>query len=170
MRREYSRNLILSPLVLLHLVLGRVGKCRLCLNPESAERHHGKSPGLGENHSTDKGLIDWDFPGIQWPRLCAAEPWDVGPNGYRLGQFPQGWSEQNDQFRDTVRRFWRGDKGLIGKFATRIMGSRDIFTRDHRSINASVNYIYFHSRVLYRLSIMLHLFMMWVIIGTVDEK
>ncbi|MDD6068122.1 MAG: glycogen debranching protein GlgX [Succinivibrio sp.] len=76
--------------------------------------------------------------------IMIAEPWDVGPNGYRLGQFPQGWSEQNDQFRDTVRRFWRGDKGLIGKFATRIMGSRDIFTRDRRSINASVNYITYH--------------------------
>ena len=63
MRRVYSRYLILSPLVLLHLVLGGVGKCCLCLNPESAEQHHGKSPSLGGNHSTDKGLIDWDFPG-----------------------------------------------------------------------------------------------------------
>ena len=63
MRREYSRHLILSPLILFHLVLGRVGKCRLCLNPESAERHHGKSPGLGENHSTDKGLIGTSLVG-----------------------------------------------------------------------------------------------------------
>lgn len=76
--------------------------------------------------------------------IMIAEPWDVGPNGYRLGQFPQGWSEQNDQFRDTVRRFWRGDKGIIGKFATRIMGSRDIFNSHERSINASVNFVTYH--------------------------
>ena len=47
--------------------------------------------------------------------ILIAEPWDLGPDGYRLGQFPYGWSEQNDRFRDVVRRFWRGDKGLIGE-------------------------------------------------------
>lgn len=76
--------------------------------------------------------------------IMIAEPWDVGPNGYRLGQFPTGWSEQNDKFRDTVRRFWRGDPGLIGDFATRIMGSRDVFSSEDRSINASLNYITYH--------------------------
>ena len=76
--------------------------------------------------------------------IMIAEPWDVGPNGYRLGHFPQGWSEQNDQFRDTIRRFWRGDKGLIGTFATRLMGSRDIFKSSNRSINASVNFVTYH--------------------------
>lgn len=73
-----------------------------------------------------------------------AEPWDVGPGGYRLGQFPTGWSEQNDKFRDCVRRFWRGDQGIIGEFATRIMGSRDIFQSSDRSINASVNFVTYH--------------------------
>ena len=76
--------------------------------------------------------------------LLIAEPWDCGPNGYRLGQFPAGWSEQNDKFRDTVRRFWRGDSGLLGQYATRLMGSRDIFTSSYRSINASVNFVTYH--------------------------
>lgn len=76
--------------------------------------------------------------------LYIAEPWDVGPDGYRVGQFPMGWSEQNDHFRDTIRRFWRGDPGLTGEFATRIMGSRDLFHKGVRSMNASVNYITYH--------------------------
>ncbi len=76
--------------------------------------------------------------------ILIAEPWDIGHDGYRLGGFPVGWSEQNDHFRDGVRRFWRGDRGLLGEFATRIMGSRDIFRKDFRSINASVNYVTYH--------------------------
>ncbi len=76
--------------------------------------------------------------------LLVAEPWDIGPGGYQLGNFPLGWSEQNDRFRDTVRRFWRGDRGLVGDFATRIMGSRDIFPKGVRSINASINFVTYH--------------------------
>ncbi len=76
--------------------------------------------------------------------ILIAEPWDLGPDGYRLGQFPYGWSEQNDRFRDTVRRFWKGDVGLIGDFATRLLGSRDIFLKGHRSINSSVNFVTYH--------------------------
>lgn len=76
--------------------------------------------------------------------LLVAEPWDVGFGGYQLGNFPLGWSEQNDRFRDTVRKFWRGDRGLLGEFATRIMGSRDIFLKGKRSINASVNFVTYH--------------------------
>lgn len=76
--------------------------------------------------------------------LMIAEPWDIGLGGYQLGKFPRGWSEQNDRFRDGVRRFWRGDGGLLGDFATRLLGSRDIFTKGERSINASVNYITYH--------------------------
>jgi len=59
-------------------------------------------------------------------RVMIAEPWDVGPGGYRLGQFPDGWLEWNDRYRDDVRRFWRGDGGA-GVFATRICGSADLF-------------------------------------------
>lgn len=76
--------------------------------------------------------------------LLIAEPWDPGINGYHLGQFPRGWSEQNDKFRDTVRRFWRGDQGLLGQFATRLLGSRDVFFKGERSIKASVNYVTYH--------------------------
>ena len=76
--------------------------------------------------------------------VLIAEPWDLGNDGYRLGQFPYNWSEQNDRFRDTVRRFWRGDKGLIGEFATRLLGSRDIFPKGKRSINSSVNFVSYH--------------------------
>ncbi len=76
--------------------------------------------------------------------ILIAEPWDIGPNGYRVGQFPEGWSEQNDKFRDTVRRFWRGDKGIMGEYVTRVMGSRDIYTKDRRSIKSSVNFVTYH--------------------------
>jgi glycogen debranching enzyme GlgX len=66
-----------------------------------------------------------------------AEPWDLGPGGYQLGHFPPPWFEWNDRFRDTVRRFWRGDAGLIGDLATRISGSSDVFAgkRPSRSVN-----------------------------------
>ena len=56
-----------------------------------------------------------------------AEPWDPGPGGYRLGQFPAGWGEWNDRSRDAVRRFWRGDAGMQGALATRLSGSSDVF-------------------------------------------
>lgn len=60
-------------------------------------------------------------------RVMIAEPWDIGPGGYQLGRFPAGWLEWNDRYRDDVRRFWRGDAGMAGPLATRLMGSSDIF-------------------------------------------
>jgi glycogen operon protein len=71
-----------------------------------------------------------------------AEPWDIGPGGYRLGEFPPGWGEWNDRFRDDVRRFWRGDEHVLGEFATRLAGSRDVF--GGRSSAESVNYVTAH--------------------------
>ncbi len=59
-------------------------------------------------------------------RVLIAEPWDTGPGGYRLGQFPASWLEWNDRYRDDVRRFWRGD-GSAGALAERLTGSRDVF-------------------------------------------
>ena len=56
-----------------------------------------------------------------------AEPWDIGPGGYQLGRFPEGWGEWNDKFRDGARRFWRGDAGMLGELATRLSGSSDVF-------------------------------------------
>jgi len=73
-----------------------------------------------------------------------AEPWDLGPDGYRLGQFPPGWAEWNDRYRDTVRRFWKGDDGAIGELGSRVTGSSDIFDRSGRRTWASVNFITAH--------------------------
>jgi len=54
-----------------------------------------------------------------------AQPWDLGLGGYQVGKFPAGWSEWNDRYRDTLRRFWRGDGGLVGEMASRLTGSAD---------------------------------------------
>jgi len=73
-----------------------------------------------------------------------AEPWDLGPDGYQFGSFPPNWSEWNDRFRDTARRFWRGDGGLVGDLAYRLTGSSDIFSPSGRHPTASINYITAH--------------------------
>ncbi|GAA5048381.1 glycogen debranching protein GlgX [Erythrobacter westpacificensis] len=67
-------------------------------------------------------------------RVMIAEPWDIGPGGYQLGNFPANWLEWNDRYRDDVRRFWRGD-GAANVLATRMAGSSDLFGRHTRSIN-----------------------------------
>ena len=77
-------------------------------------------------------------------RLMIAEPWDVGPGGYRLGAFPRDWLEWNDRYRDDVRKFWRGDDGAIGAFATRLAGSADIFQSSRAGPSASVNFVAAH--------------------------
>ncbi|MCC2607284.1 glycogen debranching protein GlgX [Planctobacterium marinum] len=82
-------------------------------------------------------------PVLQQAKLIA-EPWDIGHGGYRLGHFPSNWHECNDKYRDNVRAFWRGDKGLTSEFATRLLGSRDVFKKGHRSIHSSVNFISYH--------------------------
>ena len=76
--------------------------------------------------------------------VMIAEPWDVGPGGYQLGHFPARWQEWNDRYRDEVRRFWRGDHGMAGAFATRIAGSSDIFGGQHRPPSAGINFIAAH--------------------------
>ncbi len=73
-----------------------------------------------------------------------AEPWDIGPGGYQVGQFPPGWAEWNDKFRDTVRSFWKGDEGVLPDFAKRISGSGDLFNKRGRKSWASVNFITAH--------------------------
>ncbi len=73
-----------------------------------------------------------------------AEPWDIGPGGYQLGNHPPGFAEWNDRFRDGVRRFWRGDAGHRPAIAARLSGSADIFARRGRRPWASVNYIASH--------------------------
>ncbi|TQK03543.1 glycogen debranching protein GlgX [Herbaspirillum sp. SJZ107] len=76
-----------------------------------------------------------------------AEPWDIGPGGYRLGQFPPGWFEWNDKYRDTMRAFWlqsHEPAGALGEFARRFAGSSDVFHHDGRQPTASVNFITAH--------------------------
>lgn len=77
-------------------------------------------------------------------RIVVAEPWDIGPGGYRLGEFPPGWGEWNDRFRDTVRRYWRGEAGLTGGLATALAGSADVFGQRGRRVSDSVNFVAAH--------------------------
>jgi isoamylase len=73
-----------------------------------------------------------------------AEPWDLGEGGYQLGHFPAGWSEWNDRYRDIVRAYWKGDRGLIGEFARRLTGSSDLYGGSGRLPHASINFVTSH--------------------------
>jgi len=77
-------------------------------------------------------------------RILIAEPWDIGPGGYQLGQFSPRWLEWNDRYRDDIRRFWRGDRGTLGALATRLAGSSDVFDRDGLKATRTVNFIAAH--------------------------
>ena len=74
----------------------------------------------------------------------STEPWDIGPGGYQLGNFPPGFAEWNDKYRDTVRKFWRGDPSQRGDLAARLSGSGDLFDRRARRPWASVNLLAAH--------------------------
>jgi len=82
------------------------------------------------------------------PRLAStkliAEPWDPGPGGYQLGNFPPRWAEWNDIYRDGVRQFWRGDHGKSGTLARRLHGSADIFEASGRGPISSINFVTAH--------------------------
>ncbi len=73
-----------------------------------------------------------------------AEPWDLGADGYQLGNFPPPWAEWNGPYRDGVRRFWRGDEGQAAALASRLAGSPDIFGHRGRRLYASVNHVTCH--------------------------
>ncbi len=73
-----------------------------------------------------------------------AEPWDLGPEGYQVGNFPDPWSEWNDKYRINVRRFWRGDTGQIGEIAYRLSGSSDLYELRAKGPYTSINYITSH--------------------------
>ena len=73
-----------------------------------------------------------------------AEPWDLGPGGYRLGAFPPQWAEWNGRYRDVVRRFWRGDEGQVPELAARLSGSSDVFQGSDRGPHAGVNFATCH--------------------------
>ena len=73
-----------------------------------------------------------------------AEPWDVGPGGYQVGNFPVLWTEWNGRYRDSIRKFWKGDGGGVSELATRLTGSSDLYQDDGRHPQASINFITCH--------------------------
>ena len=73
-----------------------------------------------------------------------AEPWDLGEGGYQVGNFPAGWAEWNDRYRDAVRAYWKGDGGLIGELAFRLTGSSDLYASSGRRPYASINFVTAH--------------------------
>ena len=73
-----------------------------------------------------------------------AEPWDLGEGGYQVGNFPVLWTEWNGKYRDTVRKFWKGDGGTLAEFATRLCGSSDLYQHNGRKPYASINFVTSH--------------------------
>jgi len=73
-----------------------------------------------------------------------AEPWDLGPGGYQVGNFPEGWAELNGKYRDVSRRFWLGHHGIMSEFASRLSGSEDLFGWSRRAPYSSVNFLTSH--------------------------
>lgn len=100
-----------------------------------------------ELHDVDKLGAFFDIihqdPILSQVKLIA-EPWDLGAGGYQVGNFPVLWSEWNGKYRDCVRRFWKGDGGMISEFATRFCGSSDLYEWSNRRPHASINFITCH--------------------------
>jgi isoamylase len=95
-----------------------------------------------ERLATFFDLVQQD-PFVSQAKLIA-EPWDVGPGGYQVGNFPPLWTEWNGKYRDTVRDFWRGEPATLGEFASRITGSADLYEHTGRRPVASVNFVTCH--------------------------
>ncbi len=102
----------------------------------------GRSPDMFKRRSAFFQALYQD-PVLSQTKLIA-EPWDLGPDGYQIGNFPTNWCELNGKFRDSVRKFWRGDHDVLGEFAARITGSEDLFQHNHRLPGASINMITSH--------------------------
>jgi isoamylase len=92
--------------------------------------------------STFFELVQQD-PTVSQVKLIA-EPWDVGPGGYQVGNFPPQWTEWNGKYRDTVRDFWRGEDASLGEFASRLTGSADLYEHTGRRPVASINFVTAH--------------------------
>ncbi len=92
--------------------------------------------------STFFELIQQD-PVVSQVKLIA-EPWDIGPGGYQVGNFPPQWTEWNGKYRDTVRDFWRGEHSTLGEFASRLTGSADLYEHSGRRPVASINFVTAH--------------------------
>ena len=128
--------LILDSLRYWHQDMG-VDGFRFDLAPVLGRHNHGYS---SQHPMLDRISADAELRDAK----LVAEPWDPGPGGYQLGHFPRRWSEWNDRFRDTVRRFWRGDADMSAELAQRLRGSADIFEWSGRSPAASVNLVTSH--------------------------
>jgi glycogen operon protein len=102
----------------------------------------GRGPGGFDGGAAFFAAIRQD-PVLAGTKLIA-EPWDLGPGGYQAGGFPAGWSEWNDHFRRTLRRYWSGEGNLIGDLAARMTGSADVFARTNRPPRSSINHITVH--------------------------
>jgi glycogen operon protein len=100
-----------------------------------------------EHHGVDRMGSFFDAihqdPVLSTVKLIA-EPWDVGHGGYQVGNFPVLWAEWNDRFRDTVRRYWRGDMGQMAELGYRLTGSSDLYQDDGRHPYASINFVAAH--------------------------
>jgi isoamylase len=100
-----------------------------------------------ELHAVDKLGAFFDIihqdPVLSQVKLIA-EPWDLGEGGYQVGNFPTKWTEWNGKYRDAMRRFWRGDKGVVSELATRLSGSSDLYEQSGRRPYASINFITAH--------------------------
>ena len=87
-------------------------------------------------------LVQQD-PTVSQVKLIA-EPWDVGPGGYQVGNFPPQWTEWNGKYRDTVRDYWRGEPATLDEFAYRLTGSADLYEHTARRPVASINFVTAH--------------------------
>ncbi|MEP6916623.1 MAG: glycogen debranching protein GlgX [Acidobacteriota bacterium] len=100
-----------------------------------------------ELHAVDKLGAFFDIihqdPVLSQVKLIA-EPWDLGEGGYQVGNFPSKWTEWNGKYRDVVRRFWRGDGGVVSELATRLSGSSDLYAQSGRRPYASINFVTAH--------------------------
>ena len=100
-----------------------------------------------ELHDVDRLSAFFDVihqdPVISQVKLIA-EPWDLGEGGYQVGNFPVGWAEWNGKYRDTIRRYWKGDEGQVGELGYRLTGSSDLYEPDGRRPYASINFVTAH--------------------------
>ena len=100
-----------------------------------------------ELHEVDRLSAFFDIvhqdPVISRVKLIA-EPWDVGEGGYQVGNFPVLWAEWNGKYRDCMRKYWKGDEGTMGEFASRLTGSSDLYQQDGKRPYASINFITAH--------------------------
>ena len=100
-----------------------------------------------ELHDVDRLSAFFDVihqdPVISQVKLIA-EPWDLGEGGYQVGNFPPGWAEWNGKYRDTIRRYWKGDWGQVGELAYRLTGSSDLYEQGGRRPSASINFVTAH--------------------------